>query len=299
LDNGAVSKIASAYATAVRAIIAECDNPPVDVDEVWQFLSVIRVVSYDLATATSQHQSLVQSLLDFTSVGESSPGGASTWSELLQIAGRGMPIAQSFAYDSLPESLRLRHARIGTLTTLALQNLKDHSALTLAQTRTTIGPSATVSRSEVVDAVLEAVATTQVVMIQGPAGSGKSAIAKVVVEALRTDCVCLVFRAEELAVAHFNTALGNAQAGMTARRLQEVLVAHGRTVIVVESVERLLERDVRDGFADLLSFVRSASSFRLVLTCRDYQAETVRTALIEQAALETQVVEIPLLMTPV
>ena len=66
-------------------------------------------------------------------------------------------------------------------------------------------------------------------------------------------------------------------------------------VILVESVERLLEKSTRDAFADLLTIVKDDPTYRLVLTCRDYSADLVRAAFLEQFGSGYSSVSIPCL----
>src|ERR1043166_8834554 len=125
-------------------------------------------------------------------------------------------------------------------------------------------------------------ANERVVLLTGSAGSGKSTIAKLAINALKQDVACLAFRAEEFAVPHLDQALQAMQTGATAASLFPLLAAQGHKVILIESVERLLESSVRDAFSDLLRMVRDDSTMPLVLTCRDYSAETVRASLLAQ-----------------
>lgn len=63
--------------------------------------------------------------------------------------------------------------------------------------------------------------------------------------------------------------------------------------MLIESVERLLEKSTRDAFADLLTLAASDDTFRIILTCRDYSADLVRTAFLRSATLDHSVVQVP------
>ena len=62
---------------------------------------------------------------------------------------------------------------------------------------------------------------------------------------------------------------------------------------MVESVERLLEASVRDAFSDLLALAKHDQSWRIILTCRDYSIDVVRSSFLEHAGLPHAVVSIP------
>jgi hypothetical protein len=87
--------------------------------------------------------------------------------------------------------------------------------------------------------------------------------------------------------------LHRAQVGIGAERLLALLSGQGRKLLVIESVERLLEASVRDGFSDLLGLAKRDESWRIILTCRDYSVDVVRSSLLEHAGLPHAVVSIP------
>jgi hypothetical protein len=291
---GYLSKAAIGYAIAIKTIIAESHGEEPSADDYWRFLRVLHVVSLDLHTDTARDEASIKSLLAQTcQEADSASAAEATWRELLEIAGKGMSSAVSYSYDDLPQRLRNRHGPVPTDDHVALQALSAHSAMTLSGIQTTIAQSVSIPRNTLVSCMLELLETSQVVVVAGPAGCGKSALVRNAIEILASDRFCLTFRSEEFAVPHIDHALQRVQASLNVRELQALLAAQGRKVIHVESIERLLEASVRDAFSDLLHLSRQGGSTQLVLTCRDYALETVRTFLLEQAALRHTVLEVP------
>ncbi len=291
---GYLSKTARGHTTALGTIIEEIEGKAPSNKDFWRFLKVVHVVSYDLNTSTAQTEALIKSLLIQTT-NEPDPVAAAeaTWRELLEIVGSGMPAAASYSRSDLPQSLLSRHGAVTGEGGRALQALIAHSETTLDGIQTTIGQSVRIGRDALVAGVLESLDESQVVVVRGPAGSGKSVLAKSAIELLREDVFCLAFRAEEFAASHLDQTLHHAQVSVNTKRLQASLAAQGRKVLLVESVERLLEASVRDAFSDLLRLAQQDRSLQLVLTCRDYSVETVRTSLLDRAGLEVSVLEVP------
>lgn len=289
-----LSSKAVRYCDEIRTIIGEAEGKSVTTAEVWSFFSVLHVLSLDLNSSTGQTEAGIKTLLAHTT-SEQDPIGAAeaSWNALLREVGEGMPEARSFRRDDLPEAVRRRHSPVGGTEQRALQALSDHSALILDGIRSTLGKDLHLSRGRLVQQVIEQLESTQVVIVSGAAGSGKSGIAKDVVRILATDHFAFGFRAEEFASAHFDETLQRNQIPSSARMLGAILAGQGRKVLLVESVERLLEASTRDAFSDLLALVAKDSSWRLVLTCRDYSADLVRTSLLEAARLGHSVVTVP------
>lgn len=288
-----LSKTARGYATTIRRILGDAGEAPTD-EQFWRFLSVLHVASFDLNTASAQNEAWIKVLLAATANGGDSLASAETsWRELLELVGVGMPRAASYRHADLPESLRNRHGSIDTRTTEVVRALSHHSSTTLEGIKATIGPTATIDRSALVGKVLAALSESQTVVISAPAGLGKSAVAKDCMELLDRDSYCLAFRAEEFSASHIDQTLQQAQVQANGAELLGILAGQGRKLILVESVERLLEASVRDAFTDLLNLAKRDRSLGLLITCRDYSLETVSSALLDQVGLAVKVIEVP------
>lgn len=124
----------------------------------------------------------------------------------------------------------------------------------------------------------------------------KSAIAKDVVSILAQDHVAFAFRAEEFAKAHIDEVLQAAQVGATAATLAAILAGQVRKVVLIESVERLLEKTTRDAFSDLMGLVADDPELRVILTCRDYSLELVRASFLQPERITHAMVRVPELM---
>jgi hypothetical protein len=277
-----VAAVAQEQVGIVRSIITEEDGGRApDESQFWRFLRTVHIVNLDLGTDTGHTEALVKTLLAQTATGPDPVGAAqATWNELLALVGSGMPAAKSYKRTDLPQQLLPRHA--AGLSGAPLKTLVEHGRITVDGIRSTIGAAVTIERGASVTSVLERLRVSRVVVLAGSAGSGKSAIAKAVVAALGQDTCRLAFRAEEFAVAHIDKALHDMQVDATGTQLFAALAAQDQTVILIDSVERLLESSVRDAFVDLLRLVRENDNLSLLLTCRDYAVETVRASLLTQ-----------------
>ena len=97
--------------------------------------------------------------------------------------------------------------------------------------------------------------------------------------------VGFAFRAVSLAGHHINDVLYRFGLSLSALQLQTAM--HSKKVLWVDSLERLMEKpaEQRTAFLDLLRALKLDPTWRLVVTCRDYSAETVRTAFFSEVGL--------------
>ncbi len=100
----------------------------------------------------------------------------------MSLVSRADPIAGSISYDKLPESLRNTHSPIGESEHSAIKILKEHSELVQDRISSRIGSHIHIPRDVLCTRLLESLELNRVVIVTGPAGSGKSAIVKDVIE---------------------------------------------------------------------------------------------------------------------
>ncbi|MDP1860628.1 MAG: hypothetical protein Q8K82_18275 [Gemmatimonadaceae bacterium] len=291
---GYMSQKAKSQNKALLAILRAQIQGGLDEDRYWQFLRVISVLSFDLGTVTAQSEAIVMTLLAHVATDEANPAAAANvaWTKLLDVASEGRQAAASYHRGDLPAELLERHHAVPGADERARLDLVVHGRTVREGIRTTIARDYTLDRAALASAMLDAIEEVSVVVVAGAAGSGKSALAKSLLDRVEIERPVLAFQAVEFATAHINETLAKTQTTLNARSLLALLAAHDRTTVLVDGVERLLEHSVRDAFTQLLKMVAETKSLRLVLTCRDYSLDTVRSALLDPAGLVHRVVEV-------
>lgn len=292
--SGYLSQKAKDQHTALVDILTEHLGRAPDADTFWRFLRVVCVLSLDLGTPTSQTDAVVLSLLAHLAIGDGDPRflAAATWKDLLDLAGEDRASAGSLRRDDLPQALRERHQAVPTADERARLALIAHGQMVRRAIRTQLANAVVIDRTPLAERLRKAIEGTRGVLVSGAAGSGKSAVVKALLDRLEDERPVLAFQAVEFATAHLNETLARAGGRLDATILGALLAAHDRTTIFVDGVERLLEHPVRDAFVHLLQFVASRPSLQLIVTCRDYSTDTVRSALLEPADLSHQIIDV-------
>ena len=292
---GLLSSTAIRYCDEIVAIVKDAGNHDAVRATVYPLLKATHIISLDLATSTRQSEALMKSLLIFVAKSiRKTEIAASTWNELVILAAEAATNAKAIRREDLPERILLEYATCDKQQPMIV-GLQEHTSLILQGIRSTIGQALHLPRSILVQEVFTALEGSRIVLLSGAAGNGKSAVAKEVVTSLGREYFTFAFRAEEFGYPHLDTTLAMAKIDGRAANLSSLLASQGRKVILVESVERLLEKSTRDAFADLLTIVRDDPTYRLVLTCRDYSADLVRAAFLEQFGSGYASVTIPIL----
>lgn len=292
--DGFISKKSVHQCIDLCEIVRQLEGTPFTTKDLWPFLRVLHVLSLDLHTSTCHTEAHIKTLLALKSADPDPVASAkAAWDALLTFASEAGPAARSLKRADLPAALVQAYGEVGANEQRVLAALKNHTDFVLRRIRTTIGRAFHLRRAGIVQKVLAAIEAKQVVLITGPAGSGKSVIAKDAVAFLSREFFAFGFRVEQFAVAHIDEALHNSQIPARATELQAILGAQGRKVLVIESVERLLEKPTRDAFNDLMTLAQGDDGFGILMTCRDYSVEQVQACFLQAAGIDHAVIEVP------
>ena len=291
---GFISDTAVRYCGELQRIIGDVEGKLVTAADIWPFLRALHVLSLDLHSSTRQTEAHIRSMLALTATdGDPVASAGASWNELIVEASTAMVASRSLRRDDLPAATLERHSVIGTNERRLLQALGDHTEPVLRAIRSTLGGNLHLRRAALVQKLLDSLENAQVVLVTGPAGCGKSAVGKDAVGLLALDHFLFGFRVEEFAQAHLDATLAAAQVPANWAKLRAIIGAQDRKVVLVESVERLLEKTTRDAFTDLMTLAADDSGLRILLTCRDYSVEQVRASFLQPHRINHTVIRVP------
>lgn len=281
---GYLGKPALGYYNTIREILAGAERGALSEEELWQFLRHFHVVDLDLNVAGGFTETMVRTLLAATLPDGDASVVDATWNELVALALTDASRAMSYTREALPPAILQRHGR-ATEFSHGVSRLLEDSTVVADGIRTTIAEKTAIPRRELTGQLCRLIETSPLVFVTGAAGSGKSALVKSAFAVATQGGVGFAFRAVSLAGHHINDVLH--RFGLSLTTLQAQTAMHGKKVLWVDSLERLMEKpaEQRAAFLDLLRALKVDPTWRLVVTCREYSAETVRTAFFSEVGL--------------
>lgn len=291
--SGLLNKRSKADYESVKKILAKETGETIDETQLWQFLCAFHLLSYDLSGQSAKDEAWVRTLLELVATdGVPQTSAEKTWSQLVELAGKASTAGQSLERDKLPSEMLLRHRPIAAAEHSSVTALRQHSDTVLK--RVADGANGlTFPRVVLAGQLADAASASRLVLIVGSAGSGKSVLAKRLVKAVTAQYFAFAFAAEEFRAPHIDKVLSDAQIGVNWSTLRSLLAMQDQKMVLIEGLERLLESDDRGALLDLLRAVADDHTLNLVITCRDYHAETVERTMLRPSGVEYRRVVVP------
>lgn len=286
------------FVRGVREIVEELLGRGLEDNELWEFLKVLHIISYDFDVAHSHDEAKTIRLLEIIKSTSSPETATGLWTQLIDFVREYNQNAGSIQKRHLGEALPpgLRDALLASPVVYespSVRRLSEHTELTLRLVKTEFAPGVSVPRDDLLDRVIEALDANRAVVLTSEAGGGKSALAKQILDRLAAEGPKFVFRAEEFDFPHLHQAL--TAIGIN-ESISDLSVRFGllpQRLLLVEGVERLLEMDHQQAFHQLLVAVVRDGRWRVILTCRTHAANWLVPHVLAGGALQPLVVQVP------
>lgn len=283
------------YLQVFRDVLTKVARATPDEDIFWKFLKHLYLLSYDFDVVEgSICETAILTMLDMARSPTTSLDARSIWEGLIVQAQEWNKTSGTFTTPQLPERLRLAvQPQRSTAQREAISKLREHCDLILGTINTELAPGIRLSRTAVLDMLANAVELSRVVVVQGAAGSGKSAMVKMLLEALPNGIAPFAFKAQEFNHPHIHQFLTSMGIGLTVEQLRCEFPLLPRKVLLVDGAERLFELSSLETFRHLLQQLSGDDSWTVVITCRESSAQDLREHLLAQWGANVVTITIP------
>lgn len=257
--------------------------------EFWSFLKVFHLISYDLDQSSSVTASLLGSLLRQHS--ELAPSTV-----LAQVVTTAQDFNQNagiLTVNNVPIDL------INLFKSSVTQSLEcDIKKLSERSHHIYFGISNAVRgihipREEAVQSVRNACEEGGFVFVTGERGAGKSGVVKDYVQSRSPDAGVFYVRTEDFDKNHLNDVFASMGIGSSLSQLASYFSLIKEKILVIESIEKVLELNNPAAFTDLLNFIRPQNGWCVIATGRDYAYQQLAFNYFQPCGLNFKSVKVP------
>lgn len=255
------------YYDIFKTIIATT-TPAVTDEELFRFCKCYEVLDYDLDDqARSVTKAAVLTCLSLAKDSEDTAN--SIWNEVYTLLSDNNPKGGEYTLETRPKSIMEKLKR-GYLSDMqkTLLRLSTRSQALLEVITDKIGSFHLVRTALAEDATTK-ISTSQVLVVSGEAGAGKSALAKTLVNQLQEQGTgyVLAFKADELLTGQLRDWFDHQNINQDIKEIFSHFALLPNAVIYVDSMERLLEGEALP-FKQLLIALQCNPSIKLIGSCR-------------------------------
>ncbi|MDP7845995.1 hypothetical protein QWI81_18140, partial [Acinetobacter pittii] len=250
----------------LRTQLEHANGGEITDEEFWEFLRVFYLVSFDLDTKHSVVENLLCSLIQCYS--DESP--SLVLSKIITCVQDFNQNAGTLTLENTPMEIKELFL-VNSSVNFEENFLKfqDHTRHIYQGISNTI-QGFHVNRDEELEKISEVFNKSNFIFVTGVRGVGKSGIVKDFISSKGKDIPVFYLRAENLDRSHLQEVFSSIGMNSTLSQIEGYFSLLPHKILVIESIEKVLELDHQDAFIDLLQFIRRQASWTIIATGRDY-----------------------------
>jgi hypothetical protein len=269
------------------------DGNAITDDELWLFLKVFQLVSFDLDAKYSVVANLLCSLIECYS--DESP--SLVLSKLVTCAQEFNQNAGTLTQDNVPKEVKLLFESTSKVNFendfLKLKERGDHIFDGISNTINGFH----IDRAEQIAEIAELYEVNDFLFVTGARGVGKSGVVKDFISTKGKDVPVFYLRAEDLDKSHLNDVFTSIGMNSTLGQIEGYFSLLKEKILVIESLEKVLELNYQDAFIDLLQYIKKQAGWTIIATGRDYAYQQLTFNYLQPSAIQFDSVNVEGLTT--
>ncbi|MUK48769.1 hypothetical protein [Aliivibrio fischeri] len=258
------------------------DGNAITDDELWLFLKAFQLVSFDLDVKDSVVANLLCSLIECCS--DESP--SLVLSKLVTCAQEFNQNAGTLTQDNVPKDIKLLFERVSKVNFendfLKLKERGNHIFEGISNTINGFH----VDRAEPLAKISELYGVNDFLFVTGARGVGKSGVVKDFISQKGRDVPVFYLRAEDLDKSHLNDVFTSIGMNSTLGQIEGYFSLLKEKILVIESLEKILELNYQDAFVDLLQYIKKQAGWTIIATGRDYAYQQLTFNYLQPSAIQ-------------
>ena len=281
-----------------RSILKQANNNVELTDEtLWEFLKCIDVLEYDFLNEGSVCKTYFLNLIKLCKNSTSTLNEEDIWNSLYSYVSSLNPNGGSVTLDSVIAQDFYKHFDLNQISpySAALRKLQNDSQAILRPIKTTIGfddKEIHFQRTELIERIADSVNNSQITIIIGKPGVGKSAVVKDLLKKDFLNASVFVFRADQYNVLTLANVLSNIGINKPIDDIFSCVSLIPEKIVFIDSFEKLLESDPECAFRQFLTLIKDYPDVKVVLASRKYALDLLSLK-FDFSCNSQQIIEIP------
>lgn len=281
-----------AFIRTMETLLERAKQSRISNNEIWRFCRVFFIQGYDYDRFGSKDLASVLTMLQMAKAYSVNEPEDTFWARLILYTQQCNQNAATISIDNIPAELANWFDSNRPLANNdAVIRLKEHSQIIMNNIFDTVGPGIAIERNELEQDLRDSLQTSNIVMVIGFAGTGKSALIK---RAFGDGSYTLLaMKAEEFNKSHVDQVLKDIQLSDTWSRLSSRFALISNKILLVDGIERLFEASYKSAFRQFIQMISDDPDWKVVITCRLQAAELVKQEFFFPFGIIPEYIEVP------
>lgn len=260
-----------------RISLKEANN---DIDltdkEVWEFLKCLDVLEYDFLNEGSIDETYFLNLIKLSKNNSTTANEKEIWSSIARYVSKLNKDGGSVSIDSIQKEELYKYFDNSKLNPFfkSIEKLRSDSEVVLKPIKNTID-GFHIKREGTSELVIDSINSSQFTIITGKPGVGKSAVVKDVLNSNYFSESVFVFRADQFNSPHIANVFSQQGVSESIQDLFSCIALIPQKIIVIDSLEKLLEGDPENAFKQLLTLLKDYSDIKVITSVRKYAVDLI------------------------
>lgn len=288
-------KIKKATLDIFEESLALAKGKVVSKEELFQFIKCFHLLAYDFTADASTDEAYTLNLIQLSKSKDVVTTPQEIWSVVLNETATYNRNGGSISNEDLKsfEPYNYFDLSISNDAYSSFKKIHQDGELLLKPIKNTIR-GFHIDRAIVKKSIIQSVNQSDISIITGYPGVGKSSIVKDILSGELSDTIPVIFKADQLNKTSLAQVFSEVGISHNLIDLFSLISTLPNKIIVIDSAEKLLEAQPNSAFKQLLSIISENKGIKLLLTCRSYAVNVIK----QKFGIDSKkinVVDIPLL----
>jgi hypothetical protein len=264
-----------------RELLKEANsNTDLTDKELWEFLKCVDVLEYDFLNEGSVDKTYFLNLIKLCKSKNSTKTEKEIWDSILAYVATLNPNGGSATLESIKDKDFFQHFDNTQLSPYfkAVEKLKSDSKEIFRPIKTSIGKGENefhLPRTEAREKILEGLNNSQLTIVTGKPGVGKSAEIKEILLKDFPNASVFVFRADQFNESTIANVFSSQGVNETIQDIFSCISLIPEKIIFIDSLEKLLEADPECAFKQLLALLKEHPEIKFIASSRKYAIDLI------------------------
>ncbi|MFZ6053479.1 AAA family ATPase [Halocola ammonii] len=244
--------------------------------DLWKFLKCLDLLEYDLLDEASVDEAYFLNLIKLSKNNRTSTNEKEIWDRIFSYVSKLNKDGGSVTLRSIEQHSIYKYFDPEKVNPYfkSIEKLRSDSEVILKPLDNTI-KDFHLPRENVNESIIKSINNFDFTMVTGKPGVGKSAAVKEILHKAYPTSSVFVFRADQFNSPHLANVFSSQGVNETIRDIFSCLALTPDKIIVIDSLEKLLEGDPDNAFKQLLALLREQPDIKLIATARRFSFDQI------------------------